>query len=57
MEARIDFWQLACTVHVVMILVKPSHDDRRINRLSTLGFLLITVVPWVVLIGLIWPGK
>jgi hypothetical protein len=37
------------------MLVKLSDDEQGESWLSNLTFLMITVVPWVALIWLIWP--
>ena len=44
---------------VVIMLVKLGQNERPIkrSRLSDLTFLVITVVPWVVLIWLMWPRR
>jgi len=39
------------------MLIKLGDSERRENWLSRLPFLAITVVPWVVLIWLIWPRR
>ena len=39
------------------MLVKLGDDKPRSNLLSNLTLLVITVVPWVVLIWLIWPRR
>ncbi len=44
-------------IPVVIMLVKLGDDQRRRNRLSDLAFLVITVVPWVVMIWLMWPRR
>ncbi len=41
---------------VVIMLVKVGENERRRDRLSDLTFLVITVVPLVVLICLVWPS-
>ena len=49
--------QPACTNPGVIMLVKLGDDERRRNRLPSLTFLAITVVPWVVMIWLLWPRR
>jgi predicted nucleic acid-binding Zn ribbon protein len=39
------------------MLVKLGDDERRRNRLSSLTFVVITIVPWVVMIWLLWPRR
>jgi len=39
------------------MLIKFGDHEQRRNRLSSLYFLVITVVPWVAFIWLIWPRK
>jgi predicted nucleic acid-binding Zn ribbon protein len=41
----------------VIMLVKLGDDERRRNRLSSLTFVVITIVPWVVMIWLLWPRR
>jgi hypothetical protein len=39
----------------VIMLVKLEDQKEGRNRLSIICFLLITVVPWIVMIWLLWP--
>jgi hypothetical protein len=39
------------------MLIKLGDSERRSNRLSSLGFVAITVVPWILMIWLIWPRR
>ena len=41
----------------MIMLVKLGDDERRRNRLSSLTFVVITIVPWVVMIWLLWPRR
>ena len=42
---------------VVIMLVRLGKNERRSGRLSDLTFLVITVIPWVVLIWLMGPRR
>jgi hypothetical protein len=39
----------------VILLVKSDDSRRRNDWLSYVGFFVITVMPWVVTIWLLWP--
>jgi hypothetical protein len=56
-EVGIGLRPSACMNSDVMMLVKVGDQERRRNLLSDLCFLVITVVPWVVLIWLMWPRR
>jgi len=44
-----------CKILVVIMLVKFGNQERWRGWLSNLSFVVVTVVPWVALIWLMWP--
>jgi hypothetical protein len=48
---------LNCKIAGVFTLVKLSDSGRRENGLSRLFFVAITIVPWIVMLWLLWPRR
>jgi len=57
MENEVAFGNWPASIRIVIVLVKIGERERRKNWLSSLSFVLITVLPWGAFLWLMWPRR
>jgi len=56
-KVRSGFGYRPAKIRIVIMIVKIGDRECRKNWLSSLSFVLITVLPWAAFLWLIWPSR